>query len=92
MLPDGCLVHLERKDFQVKIKGYRIEVAEIEMALLDHVAIKEAVVLAWEARPGDQRLVAYLVPTAQQAPSVTELRHFLVESLPNCWLPRSFRG
>ena len=90
MLPDGCLVHLGRKDFQVKIRGYRIEVAEIEMALLDHVAIKEAVVLPWEARPGDQRLVAYVIPAAQQAPTVTELRRFLMESLPNYMIPSTF--
>jgi non-ribosomal peptide synthetase component F len=39
LLPDGCLVHLGRKDFQVKVRGYRVETAEIELALLDHEAI-----------------------------------------------------
>jgi len=90
MLPDGCLLHLGRKDFQVKIRGYRIEIAEIEMALLDHVAIKEAVVRVWEGRPGDQRLVAYLVPAGQQAPTATELRRFLSEALPNYMIPSTF--
>jgi len=90
MLPDGCLLHLGRKDFQVKIKGYRIEIAEIEMALLDHVAIKEAVVRVWEGRPGDQRLVAYIVPAGQQVPTVTELRRFLSEALPNYMIPSIF--
>jgi acyl carrier protein len=90
MLPDGCLVHLGRKDFQVKIRGYRIEIAEIEMALLDHVAIKEAVVRLWESRPGDQRLVAYFATVGQQAPTVTELKRFLSESLPNYMIPSSF--
>ena len=90
MLPDGCLVHLGRKDFQVKIRGYRIEVDEIEMALLDHVAIKEAVVRLWEVRPGDQRLVAYFVTAGQQAPTVTELQRFLAESLPNYMVPSAF--
>jgi len=90
MLPDGCLVHLGRKDFQVKIRGYRVEIAEIEMTLLDHVAIKEAVVRLWEGRSGEQRLVAYLVPTGQQRPTVTELRRFLAEALPNYMIPSAF--
>jgi amino acid adenylation domain-containing protein len=90
MLPDGCLLHLGRKDFQVKIRGYRIEIAEIEMALLDHVAIKEAVVRVWEGRSGDKRLVAYLVPAGQQLPTVTELRHFLSEALPDYMIPSIF--
>jgi len=90
MLPDGCLVHLGRKDFQVKIRGYRIEIAEIEMALLDHDTIKEAVVRLWEGNSGDQRLVAYLVPAGQQAPTITELRRFLAESLPNYMIPSAF--
>ena len=90
MLPDGCLVHLGRKDFQVKIRGYRIEIAEIEMALLDHVAIKEAAVRLWEGRSGDQRLVAYFVPAEHQAPTVTELRRFIAESLPDYMIPSVF--
>ena len=49
MLPDGCLIHLGRNDTQVKIRGIKIEVSEIEMALLEHPAVKEAVVLAREA-------------------------------------------
>ncbi len=61
MLPDGCLVHLGRKDFQVKIRGHRIEIAEIEMALLDHVAVKEAIVRSWEIEIGDQRLAVQTI-------------------------------
>ena len=90
ILPDGCLVHLGRRDFQVKIRGYRIETAEIEMALVDHVDIKEAVVQAWETRPGDQRLMAYLVPAGLRAPTVTELRRFLAEALPKYMIPSNF--
>ena len=62
MLPDGCLVDLGRKDDQVKIRGYRVEVDEIEIALIEHPAIKEAVVVARADQRGDQRLVAYPVP------------------------------
>ena len=90
MLPDGSLLHLGRKDFQVKVRGYRIEIAEIEMALLDHVAIKETAVRIWESRPGDQRLVAYLVPSGQKTPTATELRRFLSQTLPNYMIPSIF--
>jgi len=90
MLPDGSLLHLGRKDFQVKVRGYRIEIAEIEMALLNHVAIKEAAVRIWESRPGNQRLAAYLVPSGQKTPTVTELRRFLSQMLPNYMIPSIF--
>src|SRR5713101_5773937 len=78
MLPDDCLVHLGRKDFQVKVRGHRIEVAEIEMALLDHAAIEEAVVLSHEDGQGDTRLVAYLVPARHMVPAV----FMMVDTLP----------
>ena len=83
--PDGCLEHLGRKDFRVKIRGQRVEVAEVEMTLLNHHAIKEAVIRAVENEPDDpsaplrtdQRLVAYVVPKQGQAPTISELRGFL---------------
>ena len=56
ILPDGCVEHLGRKDFQVKIGGQKIQVAEIEFALLDHAAVKEAVVTTWDDARGDARL------------------------------------
>ncbi len=58
ILTDGCLQHLGRKDFQVKIRGHRIEVSEIEMALMDLPVVKEAVVMARENQSGDKPLVA----------------------------------
>jgi amino acid adenylation domain-containing protein len=90
MLPDGCLVHLGRKDHQVKIRGYRIEVSEIEMALLDFPAVKEAVVVAREDRPSEQRLVAYLVPARKLSLAVSGLRRFLNEKLPEYMIPSAF--
>jgi amino acid adenylation domain-containing protein len=90
MLPDGCLYHLGRKDFRVKVRGYSVEVAEIETALLSLASIKEAVVAAWEDQSGDQRLVAYLVPNSGFAPSVSQLRSFLEDRLPDYMAPSSF--
>ncbi len=97
LLPDGCLVHLGRNDLLVKVRGHRIEVAEIEMALLDHPAIKEAVVAARHqggdpstALRTERRLVAYLLPAAFPVPAVTELRSFLNERLPDYMIPSAW--
>ena len=90
MAPDGCLFHLGRKDFQVKVRGYRVEVNEIEMALLEHAAIKEAAVVGREIQSGDRRLVAYFVPTREPAATVTELRNFLKDRLPDYMIPSAF--
>ena len=65
MSPNGCLVYLGRKDFQVKIRGHRVELAEIERALLDLGRFREVVVVSLDDHPGEQRLVAYLVPIRQ---------------------------
>ena len=90
MLPDGCLLHLGRKDFFVKIRGYRIDIDEIEAALRECPSIKEAVVVARNNNSGDERLVAYLVPTVQPGPKVGELRRFLNEKLPDYMIPHDF--
>ena len=90
MTPDGCLEHLGRKDFQVKIRGYRVEVAEIEIALQDTDGIKEAVVMSREDRPGNPRLVAYIVPARRPAPTVSQLRSSLAAKLPDYMVPSAF--
>jgi len=90
MLPDGCLLHLGRKDFFVKVRGYRIDIDEIEMALLKCPGIKEALVVARNNNSGDERLVAYLVPTVPPGPNVSALRRFLKEKLPDYMIPRAF--
>jgi amino acid adenylation domain-containing protein len=89
MLPDGCLIHKGRKDFRVKVRGYGVEFAEIEKALLKHDAVKETVVLAREAPSGDARLVAYLVCGASR-PGIGELQNFLRQRLPDYMVPSAF--
>jgi amino acid adenylation domain-containing protein len=87
-LPDGNIEFLSRIDHQVKVRGHRIELGEIEVALSQHAAVDVCVVLAHEYMPGDSRLIAYIVPaTATAAPTVSELRNFLSERLPDYMIP-----
>lgn len=91
MLPDGCLLHLGRKDFQVKVRGYRIDVSEVEMVLINTNLIREAAVVASPDHLGEQHLRAYIVPIApQHLLSLRELRSLLLESLPDYMVPSTF--
>jgi amino acid adenylation domain-containing protein len=88
-LADGKLVFLGRRDDQVKVRGYRIELGEIEGRLVEHAAVREAVVLAREDSPGDRRLVAYYVGAAGEV-EVESLRSHLGESLPEYMVPAAY--
>ena len=89
--PDGCLEHYGRKDLQVKIRGVRIEPAEIETVLLAQDAIKEAAVIAQDNAAGEKILVAYMVAKdPADAPAVDMLRNLLLEKLPPSMLPSEF--
>ena len=88
---DGVLEFLGRNDFQVKLRGYRIEPGEIETRLSQHPAIREAVVVARQDAPGDKRLVAYFVARGDcEAPHAEQLRAHLRSSLPEYMIPSAF--
>jgi amino acid adenylation domain-containing protein len=89
-LPDGNIEYLGRIDFQVKVRGFRIEPGEIETILTQHAAVRESVVVVREDVPGDKRLVAYLVTSPERPPTVTELRQFLKQKLPDYMIPTAF--
>jgi amino acid adenylation domain-containing protein len=88
-LPDGNIEFVGRLDHQVKIRGFRIELGEVEAVLAQHPQVRETVVIARSEQPDDQLLVAYVVPN-QEAPTVSELRGFLKQTLPDYMMPSVF--
>jgi amino acid adenylation domain-containing protein len=100
--PDGTLEFIGRSDRQVKIRGHRVELGEIESVLLAHRAVGETVVIAHEEAPGERRLVAYVVPrsmpwqkkvetpAAAEKRIVPQLRAHLRDRLPDYMLPSTF--
>jgi len=84
-LSDQNIEFLGRIDHQVKVRGFRVELREIEVVLLQHNNVREAVVIAEK-----QRLVGYVVASGSKPPSVEELRKFLSQHLPDYMIPATF--
>jgi len=88
-LPDGAIEYLGRLDQQVKIRGQRIELREIEATLDRHADVAQSVVAMREDTPGDQRLVAYVVPR-QTKLTIGALRAHVSAQLPSYMIPSAF--
>ena len=86
-LPDGNIEYIGRIDNQVKIRGFRIELGEIETVLSQYPHVQASCAIAREDIPGDKRLVAYIVPQKEQTLTVSVLRSFLKEKLPEYMVP-----
>jgi len=87
--PDGTIEFLGREDHQVKILGHRIELGEVEAALLRHPDVTACVVDAVGTGSRERRLVAYVVPRTP-APTPEALRQHLATLLPAPWLPSRY--
>ncbi len=88
-LPDGNIEYLGRRDTQVKIRGNRVEIGEIEVLINQLDDIQQAVVIAREDVPGNKRLVAYLISTKNEK-NTDEVRKHLEAHLPDFMLPSAY--
>ena len=89
-LPDGNIEFLGRADYQIKLRGHRVEPGEIEAILEQCSGVRQAVVVVREDRDGDKRLVAYLVPKATGPEAASTLRSVLESRLPDYMVPSAF--
>jgi amino acid adenylation domain-containing protein len=90
LLPDGQIAFMGRLDDQIKVMGHRIEPNEIVTVLNRHPEIEASFVCAYSDPSGDQRMVAYVVPTTDMPPKPGDLRSYLASYLPSHMLPSAF--
>jgi thioesterase domain-containing protein/acyl carrier protein len=89
-LPDGRIAHAGRKDAQVKIRGHRVEIGEVELALLQVPEVKEAAVTVQDTANGEKRLIGHIVKKANASLPDGQLRASLKEKVPAYMLPAQF--
>ena len=84
---DGNLEYLGRADEQVKVRGFRVELGEVQAVLAGHPAVDRAAVTVRDDQRGDQHLVAYMVPATGVTVDTAEARRFVAERLPEFMVP-----
>ncbi|HEX6289377.1 MAG TPA: amino acid adenylation domain-containing protein, partial [Herpetosiphonaceae bacterium] len=87
---DGTVEFLGRRDAQVKLRGFRIELSEIEGVLRQQPAVQDAAVIVHDDSSGDARLVAYVVPEVEAALTLEDLQQALQRALPAYMVPAAF--
>lgn len=87
---NGYLELCGRKDFQVKVRSFRVDVGEVEAVLATHPGVKEVTVIGKQDESENTRLIAYFVPRGEPAPTVSSLRKFVTERLPDYMIPALF--
>ena len=75
---------------RVKIRGYGVEIGEVENALRNHAEIRDAAVVAKATTEEEARLIAYVTRQNESKPSIARLRHWLKTTLPDYMIPSSF--
>ncbi len=90
MLPNGNIEFLGRDDLQVKVRGFRVELGEIEAVLLQHPGVQTAVVVASGTSSEDRRLVAYIIPSEPEGVRAEDLAALAAESLPDYMVPVAY--
>ncbi|GAB3113201.1 hypothetical protein GCM10027160_16520 [Streptomyces calidiresistens] len=88
--PDGSIEIVGRADNQIKVRGNRVHLGEIEVVLAGLPGVRQAAVLARRDGRGDVRLTAYVEPDAEPAPTVRELRRGLAQRLPSFMVPAAY--
>ena len=89
-LTDGSIEYLRRIDHQVKVRGFRIELSEIEAVLNAHPAVKQACVVARDDGMGSKRITGYLVLDQAGEATVRDVRESLLNQLPDYMVPSMF--
>ncbi|ASS75362.1 hypothetical protein CIG75_10410 [Tumebacillus algifaecis] len=89
-MPDGALAFIGRVDHQIKIRGYRVELGEIERVLEEAPAVRQSAVVLREDVPGEQRLVAYVMAEQEAVYVPSALRAFLAARLPEFMVPTRY--
>jgi sugar O-acyltransferase (sialic acid O-acetyltransferase NeuD family) len=88
--PDGCLIHLGRKDFQVKVRGYRVELAEVEEALTSVPGIADSLAWVVQDQLGEDRLVGYVILAEKSKFDQRAVESALQSRLPDYMVPRHY--
>ena len=74
----------------MKVRGFRIELREVELVLAQHPGVRQVVVLEHEDEPGNKSLVSYILPHRKSPAKVSDLRHFLKGRVPEYMIPSAF--
>lgn len=88
--PDGCLIHLGRKDFQVKLRGHRVELAEVEHALSAAPGVTDAAAWVVKNQLGDDQLVGYVLVDSRGRFDQKSVENYLESRLPDYMIPRHY--
>jgi amino acid adenylation domain-containing protein len=86
----GNLEMLGRRDFQVQVRGMRVELTEIELALRRAPGVKDGAVMAWELTPGAKTLVAYPIFSERSEKDTVQIRDYLLAQLPDYMVPSRY--